>query len=273
MIRCSLQRPRSVILTVAVQTGPGSVKFRTPYPESPGRRRSSCTRTLPPATVSLAQFGPARGEILDYGAGELLGLHFVGAISPRGHFLDLVVGTRRMAERAASLPTVIDTTGMITGPGYALKRAQIESLAPDAIVMLEQGHELGRLAAEFRYLTVVRLPPASMVRRRSAAERKKARMEAFVRYFSGACSVRMAWGSTIIQRGTLRERLLCGVADGQGEVVGLGLVERLEKAGFVLHTPVNGEDVALVQAGELLVRPDGSHRAFPGPRRPAARQR
>lgn len=220
----------------------------------------------PPATVSLAQFGPGGEEGIDYRDGELLGLYFVGAVSPQGHFLELVVGTRQLAERAASLPTVIDTTGLITGPGLALKRAQIESLAPDTIVMIEQGHELGRLATEYRYRTLLRLSPAGVARRRSAAERRQSRLEAFRRYFSTARSVRLAWESTVIQRGRLREGLLCGLGDSGGEIGGLGVVERVERGGYVLHTPLDAEGIAIVRAGELLVDPDGSHRSLHGPR-------
>lgn len=220
----------------------------------------------PPATVSLAQFGPDDGGAPDFRAGQMLGLYFVGAVTPQGHFLDLVVGTRRLVERAASLPVVIDTTGLVTGPGYALKRAQIESLVPDAIVMVEQGHELGRLAAEYRYLQPLRISPATAVRRRSTAERRQGRAQAFCRYFSSAQAVRTPWKRVIIQRGRLREGLLCALADASGEVCGLAVVEHLDRAGITLRTPVSISDPAVVQAGELLLGPDGSHRPLHGSR-------
>ena len=72
-------------------------------------------------------------------------LYFVGAISPKSHLLPLVIGTRKMLEKALELgiqKILIDTTGLVRGQfGRVLKHYKLELVAPDVIVCLQRNSE------------------------------------------------------------------------------------------------------------------------------------
>ena len=73
--------------------------------------------------------------------------NFVGAVSPRGHMLPLVVGASRLvqAARQAGVETIVyDTCGLVD-PAYggtALKLAKIELLQPVVVCAIQRNREL-----------------------------------------------------------------------------------------------------------------------------------
>src|SRR5215218_10060673 len=79
---------------------------------------------------------------------------FVGATSPQGHLLPLVVGTRLLLDRARTEGAdmvVVDTTGLVSGVyGQLLKFHKVGVLQPDVVVGLERGEELQPLLGVIR---------------------------------------------------------------------------------------------------------------------------
>jgi len=97
----------------------------------------------PPGTVGLALPQSPAASAADWRPAALA---FVGATSPPGRLLDVVVGTRRMVDearhRGAEL-VIVDTSGLVHGAAaLKLKLAKLELLQPTTILALRRGREL-----------------------------------------------------------------------------------------------------------------------------------
>lgn len=115
--------------------------------------------------------------------------YFVGSISPERHLLQIVVGVKRMIERAifagADL-VIVDTTGLIDGNiGRVLKTSKIDLVKPDHLVCFQRGGELDTLVKGFEtVLHVHRLRPSKDVIPKSQDFRRNYRQKQFDDYFS-----------------------------------------------------------------------------------------
>jgi polynucleotide 5'-hydroxyl-kinase GRC3/NOL9 len=208
----------------------------------------------PPGTISLA--------CLDKGAElsriHLTALYFVGAVSPIGHLLPIVVGTKRMVEIARADFVIVDTTGLITGSGRVLKIFQIDSVRPHVIIALEKGRELEALIKACRHYNIIRLRSSPHVTAKSPEARKEAREQAFCTYFQNAKEWTVPLRRLVIQRGlpsSLAENLLCGLVDRRGEGLGLAIVRTVDmhRGRVSLLTPVARQAVRVLQLGDLYL--------------------
>jgi polynucleotide 5'-hydroxyl-kinase GRC3/NOL9 len=166
------------------------------------------------------------------------GLYFVGATSPQGQLLPLVVGTGSMVRRAREDGVdlvVVDTSGLVSGVyGQMLKYHKIELLRPDVVIGLQRGEELAPLLGIVqRFFTseAIVLPVEPGTRSTSVDERAHNREEAFRRYFSGSLqrwrvkpTVFMPALPTLFEQSQL-DRILVGLSDGVGEYIGLGYLD------------------------------------------------
>lgn len=141
----------------------------------------------PPTTVGLGIINKGCSSLKE---AEGRGLYFVGSTSPKGHLLPLVVGTKRMAEKARAMDMqriLIDTTGLVDGGvGRTLKTHKIELTRPDLIIAIQQEGELEPILKPleaFSWLTCLYLSPEPQCRKRSHEERKKRRWATFMAYF------------------------------------------------------------------------------------------
>ncbi|MFN2589346.1 MAG: Clp1/GlmU family protein [Actinomycetota bacterium] len=165
-------------------------------------------------------------------------VYFVGATSPQGQLLPLVVGAGRLLARArdegAEL-VVVDTSGLVSGVyGQLLKYHKIEELQPDAVVGLQRGEELAPLLGiieRFFPTEVVPLPVHPDVRPTSVDERAQNREAAFRRYFSEPLqrwrvkpTVFMPALPALFDPRKLH-RVLVGLSDGTGSYSGIGFLE------------------------------------------------
>lgn len=151
----------------------------------------------PPTTIGL---GVVAQPITSVQEVVPCSVFFVGSTSPRGHLLPVVVGTRRLMDRALALGVehvLIDTCGFIAGQGgRALKHYQIDLLAPDAIVCLQHADECEALLTAYRRRRrprVLRLRASPACRRRSAEERRGFRERALRRYFATSTPLTLSW--------------------------------------------------------------------------------
>jgi polynucleotide 5'-hydroxyl-kinase GRC3/NOL9 len=115
-------------------------------------------------------------------------LYFVGSTTPRGHFVPMIVGTRRMVDRAQSLNVdrlIIDTCGFIGADGgQILKHAQIALVDPDVVVCFQRGHECEGILAAYRSRQrprILRFRPSHACRQRSIGVRRAHREQALQR--------------------------------------------------------------------------------------------
>lgn len=191
----------------------------------------------PPAAVGLRLLRET-SELEPEALSRPDGLYFVGATSPQGQLLPLVVGTHRMLARAweegADL-VVVDTSGLVSGVyGQLLKYHKIELLQPDVVVGLQRGEELDPLFGivnRFFACEVIGLPVHPDVRPTSVDERARNRELAFRRYFAEPLqrwrikpTVFMPALPALFEQPVL-DRLMVGLSDGKGEYLGLGYLE------------------------------------------------
>jgi polynucleotide 5'-hydroxyl-kinase GRC3/NOL9 len=127
-------------------------------------------------------------------------LYFVGSTSPRGHLLPVIVGTKRMIERAQRIEVdqvIIDTCGFISADGgQALKHYQIDVVDPDVVVCLQRAQECEPILLAWRHRRrprIVRLQASSASRRRSMEERRLHRERAIRHYFAKPKIVTLLW--------------------------------------------------------------------------------
>lgn len=156
----------------------------------------------PPACVGLAFFPPS-AEITNFERSNFtfevfkspppLALRFVGATSPPGHFLPLLVGLKKLVDRAVRLHAeiiLVDTTGLVHGQaGRILKFQKIDLLHPRYLLALQRTDELEVLLAPHEKRTglkIYRLPTAGEATNKSREARRAHRERKFQEYFQGS---------------------------------------------------------------------------------------
>lgn len=116
--------------------------------------------------------------------------YFVGDVTPEGHLLQSVVGTKRMVESAENANAdliIIDTTGLVDRPiGRFLKLNKIDLVRPDNLVCFQRDRELEILirSVELDFCKIYRLEPSKEIERKSQEFRCQYRNEQFSKYFS-----------------------------------------------------------------------------------------
>src|SRR5215813_13229242 len=139
----------------------------------------------PPATLTLGypEVAQSLAEV------SAVAWYFIGATSPAGHLLPMIVGVRQLVDAAQAAYVIVNTTGFVTGPGYALKSYKIEAVRPDVIVALEHGHELRPLLQAYRHYRILRLPASAYATPKTVEQRRAARERTFGTYFATALTV------------------------------------------------------------------------------------
>jgi len=157
-----------------------------------------CGLVIIDADVGQSHLGPptviGRGSVTAGGTFSwervpLEGFAFTGSTSPAGNAAFHLAGLVRMMEavRGSGFVVLIDTTGLMSGPGVELKRAKLECIQPDLVVGFERERELDPIfngvSPEIRAETI-RIPVPPGAGRKSQEERAAFRAEAYRRYFT-----------------------------------------------------------------------------------------
>jgi polynucleotide 5'-hydroxyl-kinase GRC3/NOL9 len=221
----------------------------------------------PPTTVGL---GRVRGPLARLADAELLELEFLGVTSPAACLRETAEAAARQARRALQAGcarVLVDTAGLVEGRlGLALARLEIERVAPDVLLVLQEADEcepiLRGLPGATRP-TIVRLP-AAPVRRRSAAARRQARQQSLQAHLRGARPLtldlaRVPARLALPGRGpavTEATGALVGLEDGEGRTLGLGWISAVDVTGarLTVETAVDGGRVAAVAIGRERYR-------------------
>lgn len=214
-----------------------------------------------PTTMNLAVLDEPLGERLPRSQATF----FVGATSPRGHMLPVIVGThklQRQARRMGAEVIVVDTTGLVAqeAGGGALKHWKIALLAPKTIIAIQRygelAHILTPLVREPR-LEVHILPVANAVNRKPIEMRIDRRRQRFRRYFASATQLSIDYTRLPVygleQAGPHR---LVALQDARGFVIALGIILGMSAREFALLTPARDADrVASLRIGSLRLNP------------------
>lgn len=185
-------------------------------------------------------------------------LYFVGATSPQGQLLPLVVGAATLLSKATEQGAdlvVVDTSGLVSGVyGQLLKYHKLELLQPDLVIGLQRGEELAPILGvveRFLPAEVVALPVHPETHPTSVDERARHREEAFAAYFAGPLqrwrvkpTVFLPALPALFEQSEL-DRLLVGLSDGAGNYLGLGYLESSGDGVLRLLSPVEEAPKAL----------------------------
>jgi len=176
--------------------------------------------------------------------------YFVGDVSPTGHMLACLVGTRLLADRLrarGAQAIVIDTSGLVAGaPGHELKQRKADLLRPSHIVLIQKANELeslARLWRDRRTFRLIELPPSPAAQSRPPQQRRARRFARFRSFFRSARPITLDLNRTRL-KGT---RLALGIpADPEAR-------ERLEEVlrQEVIHAQRDPEGWTIVTPGWL----------------------
>lgn len=159
----------------------------------------------PPACVSRGDYNQVKES------------YFVGDISPRGNFVQLLSAVRQ-AMGSAQGPCLIDTDGYIGGElARALKGELVNLVRPDFLVLLQRRGELDYFKLFARKGIKVVVLRVSHPGSKSREERVRGREEGFRRYFQSAELRRWKINEIQFERSPI----------GHGEPVNLGPLEKM----------------------------------------------
>ena len=216
------------------------------------------------ADIGQASFGPPACMTLFFPPHKPT-LRFIGATSPARHLVEVVVGVKRLVERAqadGAALVLIDTSGMVEGRlGHLLKRHKIELVHPETLLVLEKNRELAPLLEEVPHLKkreIMRLPTSPAARSRSAAARRACRQERFAASFQEAHPrwIDLLEPRRILLGEPMEPGALVGLLDPHGETLGLGMVRRSERHRAELQTPLSAlERIRFPQVSSLRLGP------------------
>jgi polynucleotide 5'-kinase involved in rRNA processing len=230
----------------------------------------------PPTTVGL---GRVRGRIVRLSDAEVIAFQFVGVTSPARDIRSVVDATRRMVERARAEGlerVLVDTSGLVLGwPGRELKGRKIEAVDPDLVLFLERGDECAPIVERFAGRSrprVLRLAAPGRPGSRSQIARREHRVRGFDAYLRAARSAELARSLLELPRGSSETDVVggvCGLDDGDGNTLALGLIEEISRDAVRVRAPLQPRaKVARLRVGRE--RPDGTLLASTPARRASA---
>lgn len=205
----------------------------------------------PPACVTL---GAWEAGILQFRR-----MYFIGDTHPVGSAAAVVAAVARLAGTPGLAPLVVNTSGLVVGPGIPLKRAKVDALEPDHVVAIQRGRELEPLLAPLPQLRVHRLRPSPAASGKSSAARKMNRQLTLADALAGLRRVRLP-------NGVIEELLrvppapdafrLCSFADGDYEDKALGLVRLSDfERNRLAWASLDPEQVRRIRTGIVMPEP------------------
>lgn len=113
-------------------------------------------------------------------------MYLLGAHSPGLHFVPALTGLVEMLHKAEkdADALIIDTTGWVQGDGgRAIKKAKLDIVQPDKVILMQRGSELEHLVKHLPASKIVRLPVSKKASSTSQMDRKELRELVSRRYF------------------------------------------------------------------------------------------
>jgi hypothetical protein len=149
----------------------------------------------PPACVSLAEGNSSK-------------LVFVGATDPVQGWRRVVDGARWLAHEVDSGLVIVNTSGLLAGPGRRLKADKIAAIQASRLIAIGGGSDLEHIIGDHPTAPVLCLARSPVARRKTDAARRARRQQAFRSYFVDAAMQVFARG---LVPGTLHSQLQAGV--------------------------------------------------------------
>lgn len=214
----------------------------------------------PPTTIGWAKL---EGKFPGWENLRVKGIYFVGSTSPYGRLLPMLCGAKILTEEAERKceKVILDTTGMITGPGIGLKHSLIDLIQPQIIISLEKERELTPILSPFfkiESVKIYRLPSPPQVVPKSYEKRKSYREEKFKKYFQGAKIHTFSLHTLRLRNFLLQESegRLVSLRDSTNRDLALGIVKRMdrEKGEIEILSPLpEGKEIVVISGGRLTL--------------------
>jgi polynucleotide 5'-hydroxyl-kinase GRC3/NOL9 len=192
---------------------------------------------------------------------------FVGAVSPTGHMLQMLVGAVRLVQaayEARAQVVIYDTTGLID-PGQGgthLKQSKIDLLRPSVVFAIQNKEELEYLLRPLRSSSrtqVVEMRPSPAAQGRDPPARRAYRAERFARYFAVARPITVDWGQmAVFPAPAFSLNRLVALEDREGFALGLGIVVQFERKSrqVTFLTPLEPlNNIDAIHVGDVEVDP------------------
>jgi len=212
----------------------------------------------PPTTVGWAI---VEKPGFDFSTLDVLGISFVGDVTPSGHLLQLTAGILRCTEQASKISklVLIDTPGFVKGQApCALWWTVHQVLQPEVIIAVHRNVELNDVLAGLKsfdfHLELVKVPqelPAKQMQ-----ERQNYRLEKFREYFRNAKIFHIDLSKATIQMSGYGDIIgrLAGLRDAGGNDLAVGVVLEQKENILVIKSPsINSEQVRCVVVGDVMI--------------------
>lgn len=227
-VAASAQRPLVVLVMGAMDTGKSTFcAFLARFLFEQGRRVAIVDADLGQSDIGLPTtigMGFVERPIEQLREVTCRAAYFVGAISPVGHLLPTVIGTKLMVERALAMGAeaiLVDTDGLVQGGvGWALKHYTFELLRPTHVVLLQRAAELAHYQRHWQgilWTEVLSAPVPDTVTVKSREMRRIFRQERFREWLHQCREVtlpisNLRWRNVLLGQGvpippTVRQRL------------------------------------------------------------------
>jgi polynucleotide 5'-hydroxyl-kinase GRC3/NOL9 len=199
----------------------------------------------PPACITLGRRAEAAWS-------SAVSLVYLGATEPLAGWSRLVDGSVRLAEEAGDALLVINTCGLVRGPGRRLKRSIASALQPDRLVAIGQDRHLDAVVQDHeRLVPTLRISRPSLARRKGDGERRALRRNAFRAYFARAPVWNLHAGLRMEGEDDApapRPRRLLALADEEGRDMVLGVMVGQGAGGdLVIQAPQPPRSVATLR--------------------------
>jgi polynucleotide 5'-hydroxyl-kinase GRC3/NOL9 len=201
----------------------------------------------PPTTLG---FGLIKDCIEDLSYTEIINLFFVGQTTPSHDFEKVILGIKRLLERAntfnSSLFTIINTDGWIKDiEAKVYKKRLIEEISPELIVCIGKKNDFIGLFNEKK--NFILLDSSRHVKKRSKEERKKLREYGYRNYLNGATLKQFKLNRIGLERQIdifVDRNKIVGFVDREDFLVGIGILKEFDKEKGVIKifTPVERID-------------------------------
>jgi polynucleotide 5'-hydroxyl-kinase GRC3/NOL9 len=192
-----------------------------------------------PTTIGLALFDSGPKQLEDI---QLIASYFVGSISPRGHMLEMLVGIKKIADRASQLNPgiiVIDTTGFVSGEtAWELKFQKVDLLKPAHLIGLQRRKEIEDFLRPHQFrpdMVIHRLKIHDKVSIKSPEQRRSNRSRKFAAYFQEVIlyeksldGIQVVSPFKVRYRGKGLKGVLIGLNDEANFNLGLGILENFD---------------------------------------------
>ncbi len=192
-----------------------------------------------PTTIGLALFDSAAKKLENV---QLIASYFVGSISPRGHTLEMLVGIKRITDRASQLDPgiiVIDTTGFVSGEtAWELKFQKVDLVKPAHLIGLQRRREIEDFLRPHQFrpdMAIHRLKIPEKVMIKSPEQRRSNRSRKFAAYFQevklykkSLDGIKVVSPFKVRYRGKGLKGVLIGLNDEANFNLGLGILENLD---------------------------------------------